>query len=114
MIEPGIVEHAVDKAAIRYDRDGDQHYDVMSAFIKSIRGSDVQLGALPGPGRGEDPRFIARRLVILASEDIGLSHRTPDRGRGGTCGAVHRHAGGRLQSGPGRDRAPPSRPSPMQ
>ncbi len=74
-----IVESAVDKAAIRYDRDGDQHYDVISAFIKSIRGSDVQ-AALHYLARmvaaGEDPRFIARRLVILASEDIGLADPT--------------------------------------
>jgi putative ATPase len=73
------VEHAVDKAAIRYDREGDQHYDVISAFIKSIRGSDVQ-AALHYLARmvaaGEDPRFIARRLVILASEDIGLADPT--------------------------------------
>ncbi len=76
LINTGIVEQAVDKAAIRYDRDGDQHYDVISAFIKSIRGSDVQ-AALHYFARmiaaGEDPRFIARRLVILASEDIGLA-----------------------------------------
>jgi putative ATPase len=73
------VERAVDKAAIRYDRDGDQHYDVISAFIKSIRGSDVH-AALHYLARmvaaGEDPRFIARRLVILASEDIGLADPT--------------------------------------
>ena len=58
---------AVDRAAVRYDRDGDQHYDVTSAFIKSIRGSDVD-AALHYLARmieaGEDPRFIARRLVI--------------------------------------------------
>lgn len=71
-----IVSAAVDKAAVRYDRAGDQHYDVISAFIKSLRGSDVQ-AALHYLARmieaGEDPRFIARRLVILASEDIGLA-----------------------------------------
>ncbi len=70
------VERAVDKAAPRYDRDGDQHYDVISAFIKSMRGSDVD-ASLHYLARmleaGEDPRFIARRLVILASEDIGLA-----------------------------------------
>ena len=69
----------MDRAAVRYDRDGDQHYDVISAFIKSIRGSDVQ-AALHYLARmiaaGEDPRFIARRLVILASEDIGLADPT--------------------------------------
>ncbi len=67
---------AVDKAAVRYDRQGDQHYDVISAFIKSIRGSDVD-AALHYLARmveaGEDPRFIARRLMILASEDIGMA-----------------------------------------
>ncbi len=67
---------AVDRAAVRYDRDGDQHYDVASAFIKSIRGSDAD-AALHWLARmieaGEDPRFIARRLVISAAEDIGLA-----------------------------------------
>jgi putative ATPase len=69
-------ETAVDRAAVRYDRQGDQHYDVTSAFIKSVRGSDAD-AALHYLARmteaGEDPRFIARRLVILASEDIGLA-----------------------------------------
>ncbi|MDQ4085300.1 MAG: replication-associated recombination protein A, partial [Actinomycetota bacterium] len=72
-------ETAVDRAAVRYDRQGDQHYDVVSAFIKSIRGSDAD-AALHYLARmieaGEDPRFIARRLVILASEDIGLADPT--------------------------------------
>jgi putative ATPase len=73
------LEQAVDLAAVRYDRDGDQHYDVISAFIKSIRGSDVD-AALHYLARmieaGEDPRFIARRLVVHASEDIGLADPT--------------------------------------
>ncbi|MFL6164614.1 MAG: replication-associated recombination protein A [Jatrophihabitantaceae bacterium] len=73
------LEQAVDQAAVRYDRDGDQHYDVISAFIKSIRGSDVD-AALHYLARmivaGEDPRFIARRLVVHASEDIGLADPT--------------------------------------
>ena len=72
-------ERAVDRAAVRYDRQGDQHYDVVSAFIKSIRGSDAD-AALHYLARmteaGEDPRFIARRLMILASEDIGLADPT--------------------------------------
>ena len=72
-------ETAADQAAVRYDREGDQHYDVTSAFIKSLRGSDVD-AALHYLARmieaGEDPRFIARRLVILASEDIGLADPT--------------------------------------
>nr|WP_235916230.1 replication-associated recombination protein A [Spelaeibacter cavernicola] len=71
-----LVEASVDKAAVRYDRGGDQHYDVTSAFIKSIRGSDVD-AALHYLARmitaGEDPRFIARRLVVHASEDIGMA-----------------------------------------
>lgn len=70
------VERAVDVAAVRYDRDGDQHYDVISAFIKSIRGSDVD-AALHYLARmvaaGEDPRFIARRLIISAAEDVGIA-----------------------------------------
>jgi len=73
------LERAVDRAALRYDRDGDQHYDVISAFIKSMRGSDVD-AALHYLARmieaGEDPRFIARRCVILASEDVGLADPT--------------------------------------
>jgi len=72
-------ETAVDRAAVRYDRQGDQHYDVISAFIKSIRGSDAD-AALHYLARmmeaGEDPRFITRRLMILASEDIGLADPT--------------------------------------
>jgi putative ATPase len=74
-----VVEQSVDRAAVRYDRDGDQHYDVVSAFIKSIRGSDVD-AALHYLARmliaGEDPRFIARRLMILASEDVGMADPT--------------------------------------
>jgi putative ATPase len=74
-----VLAKAVDRAAVRYDRDGDQHYDVASAFIKSLRGSDVD-ASLHYLARmieaGEDPRFIARRLVILASEDIGLADPT--------------------------------------
>ena len=70
------VAQAVDRALLRYDRQGDEHYDVISAFIKSIRGSDAD-AAMHYLARmieaGEDPRFIARRLVISASEDIGLA-----------------------------------------
>ncbi|GAA4824954.1 replication-associated recombination protein A [Nocardioides caeni] len=75
-IDVATAETAADQAAVRYDRDGDQHYDVVSAFIKSVRGSDAD-AALHYLARmleaGEDPRFIARRLMILASEDIGLA-----------------------------------------
>ncbi|MFH5823245.1 replication-associated recombination protein A [Georgenia sp. AZ-5] len=71
-----VVEKAVDVAAVRYDRAGDQHYDVKSAFIKSMRGSDVD-AALHYLARmvvaGEDPRFIARRIVIAAAEDVGMA-----------------------------------------
>jgi len=79
LVDVELLELAVDQAAVRYDRAGDQHYDVISAFIKSIRGSDVD-AALHYLARmiaaGEDPRFIARRLVISASEDIGLADPT--------------------------------------
>jgi putative ATPase len=70
------LERAVDRAAVRYDRAGDQHYDVISAFIKSIRGSDAD-AAVHYLARmieaGEDPRYIARRLIVHASEDVGLA-----------------------------------------
>jgi putative ATPase len=72
-------EQAVASAAVRYDRTGDQHYDVASALIKSMRGSDAD-AALHYLARmleaGEDPRFIARRVVIAASEDVGLADPT--------------------------------------
>ena len=70
----GHVEDAARKRPLRYDRDGDQHYDLTSAFIKSMRGSDPDAAVyylaamLEG---GEDPRFLARRIVIAASEDVG-------------------------------------------
>ena len=76
VITADAVAQAVDRALLRYDRQGDEHYDVISAFIKSIRGSDVD-AAMHYLARmieaGEDPRFIARRLVISAAEDIGLA-----------------------------------------
>jgi putative ATPase len=79
LIDTDTLEKAVDRAAVRYDREGDQHYDVISAFIKSIRGSDVD-AALHYLARmieaGEDPRFIARRLIVHASEDIGMADPT--------------------------------------
>ncbi|MBF6059705.1 replication-associated recombination protein A [Nocardia terpenica] len=78
-VDVDLVEASVDKAAVRYDRAGDQHYDVISAFIKSLRGSDVD-AALHYLARmisaGEDPRFIARRLMIQASEDVGMADPT--------------------------------------
>ncbi|WP_214365928.1 replication-associated recombination protein A [Pseudonocardia sp. H11422] len=79
VIDVAAVERAVTEVAVRYDRAGDQHYDVISAFIKSIRGSDPD-AALHYLARmivaGEDPRFIARRLMVHASEDIGLADPT--------------------------------------
>ncbi|MES2170068.1 MAG: replication-associated recombination protein A [Actinomycetota bacterium] len=76
VITDEIVSLAVDRALLRYDRQGDEHYDVISAFIKSVRGSDVD-AALHYLARmieaGEDPRFIARRVMISAAEDIGMA-----------------------------------------
>ena len=76
VIDLASAEAALDMAAVRYDRDGDSHYDIASALIKSMRGSDVD-AALHWLARmivaGEDPRFIARRLVIFASEDVGMA-----------------------------------------
>jgi putative ATPase len=79
VIEIEDVGASLESALVRYDRDGDQHYDTISAFIKSVRGSDADAAIhylarmLEG---GEDPRFIARRLILLASEDIGLADPT--------------------------------------
>jgi putative ATPase len=76
LITEETVALAVDRALLRYDRQGDEHYDVISAFIKSVRGSDVD-AALHYLARmieaGEDPRFIARRIIVSASEDIGMA-----------------------------------------
>jgi putative ATPase len=76
VITDDIVSLAVDRALLRYDRQGDEHYDVISAFIKSIRGSDAD-AALHYLARmieaGEDPRFIARRIMISAAEDVGMA-----------------------------------------
>ncbi len=76
LVTAEIVATAVDRALLRYDRQGDEHYDVISAFIKSVRGSDVD-AALHYLARmieaGEDPRFIARRIIILAAEDVGMA-----------------------------------------
>jgi putative ATPase len=75
-IDADLVARTVDRALLRYDRQGDEHYDVISAFIKSVRGSDVD-ASLHYLARmieaGEDPRFIARRVMILAAEDIGMA-----------------------------------------
>ena len=78
-ISSAVLAASVDRAAVRYDRDGDQHYDVISAFIKSMRGSDPDatmhyLARMIAAG--EDPRYIARRIVIHAAEDVGLADPT--------------------------------------
>jgi putative ATPase len=79
VISNELVEEVVQKNLARYDKSGEQHYDIISAFIKSIRGSDPN-AALYWMARmiiaGEDPKFIARRMLILASEDIGLANPT--------------------------------------
>lgn len=75
-VTPDVVKAAAQKKVPGYDKKGDMHYDVVSAFIKSLRGSDVQ-ATLYYLSRmldaGEDPKFIARRMVVFASEDIGLA-----------------------------------------
>ncbi|PID29453.1 AAA family ATPase [Candidatus Saccharibacteria bacterium] len=75
-VTPDVVKSAAQKKVPGYDKTGDMHYDVISAFIKSLRGSDVR-AALYYLSRmidaGEDPKFIARRMVVFASEDIGLA-----------------------------------------
>lgn len=71
-----VAEESIQKRSVRYDKSGDQHYDVISAFIKSLRGSDPD-AALHWLARmiyaGEDPRFIARRLIVHAAEDVGMA-----------------------------------------
>lgn len=79
VITDAYVEETLQQRGARYDKAGEQHYDIISAFIKSIRGSDPN-GAVYWLARmiagGEDPKFIARRLVISASEDIGMANPT--------------------------------------
>lgn len=78
-IDKGIIEDSMQKRILNYDKDGDNHYDVISAFIKSMRGSDPD-AALYWLARmivsGEDPKFIARRVVIHAAEDVGMADPT--------------------------------------
>jgi putative ATPase len=75
-IDLNIAQESIQKRAVLYDRNGDAHYDTISAFIKSVRGSDPD-AALYWLAKmlhaGEDPRFILRRLIVLAGEDIGLA-----------------------------------------
>lgn len=76
VIDLAVAEESIQKRVVQYDKDGDQHYDVISAFIKSLRGSDPD-AALYWLARmiyaGEDPRFIARRLFVHAAEDVGVA-----------------------------------------
>ncbi|MCS6773545.1 MAG: AAA family ATPase, partial [Thermoflexales bacterium] len=75
-INLGVAQESIQRRAVLYDKEGDAHYDTISAFIKSVRGSDPD-AALYWLAKmlyaGEDPRFIMRRLLILASEDVGLA-----------------------------------------
>jgi putative ATPase len=75
-VDLGVAQESIQRRALLYDKDGDAHYDTISAFIKSVRGGDPD-AALYWMARmiysGEDPRFIVRRMIILASEDIGLA-----------------------------------------
>jgi putative ATPase len=72
----GVAEESIQQRAVLYDKEGDAHFDTISAFIKSLRGSDPD-AALYWLAKmvyaGEDPRFIFRRMLILASEDVGLA-----------------------------------------
>ena len=76
VLTPEVLHSVIGTAMQRYDKKGDQHYDIISAFIKSMRGSDAD-AALHYLARmiegGEDLRFIARRIVICAAEDVGLA-----------------------------------------
>lgn len=72
----GVAEESIQRRALRYDKTGDEHYDTISAFIKSVRGSDPDAALYwlaKMVAAGEDPRFILRRLYILAAEDVGLA-----------------------------------------
>ena len=73
------VEEALHRRIVRYDKGGDQHYDVISAFIKSLRGSDPDAALYwlhTMLAAGEDPEFIVRRMIVFASEDVGLADHT--------------------------------------
>ena len=76
VVTRALAEEAVQRRILGYDREGDYHYDAISAFIKSMRGSDPD-AAVYWLARmiqaGEDPRFIARRMVIHAAEDVGMA-----------------------------------------
>ena len=75
-ISLAVAEESIQRRAVRYDKGGDSHYDTISAFIKSVRGSDPDAAMywmIKMLDAGEDPRFILRRLIVLAGEDIGLA-----------------------------------------
>ena len=75
-IDIDVIEEALQRRIVRYDRAGDRHYDVISAFIKSLRGSDVDAAMYwlqTMIAAGEDPKFISRRMIVFASEDVGLA-----------------------------------------
>lgn len=75
-VEEQDVSEAMQRRIIRYDKGGDQHYDVISAFIKSMRGSDPDAALYwlhTMLAAGEDPKFVARRMIVFASEDVGLA-----------------------------------------
>ena len=101
------VEDALQRRAVLYDKEGDRHYDYISAWIKATRGSDPDASlyylAVMLEG-GEDPRFIVRRMVIFASEDIGNADPGGARGgcRGGAGGRARGHAGGEIRARAGR------------
>lgn len=92
-ISPGVIKQAMQKTSLKYDKGGEYHYNLISAFIKSLRGGAVD-GALFYLARmlesGEDPKFVARRLVIFASEDIGAADNTMLTLAVSTFGAIER------------------------
>jgi putative ATPase len=76
LVDKAVAEESIQRRALLYDKDGDAHYDTISAFIKSLRGSDPDAALFwmaKMIAAGEDPRFIARRMVIFASEDVGMA-----------------------------------------
>ena len=100
-----VAQECIQKRAVRYDKDGDNHYDTISAFIKSMRGSDPD-AAVYYLARmlyaGEDIKFIARRIMICAAEDVGNADPQALTGRQrGSGGGAHWHAGGPDHSVPG-------------
>ena len=110
------VEAAAQQRILGYDRAGDGHYDTVSAFIKSLRGNDPDAALYwlaTMIAAGEDPKFIVRRLIIAASEDVGNADpaRAPGRGRGGPGARLDRPAGGAVRAGPGDDPRRRRRPS---